>query len=97
MKTQTIPQPIVSASRIAILLVIFGIAFCGLMAEPLDDSNYWLEEIYASKALAVVGFYCYWKLYRRWSKTDKWIKAYDESCDEALDAPNPMYLGKEGE
>lgn len=95
MKARNVQQPIASASRIALLLVIFSVALCGLMAEPFEDSNYWMEEFFISKALAAVGFFCYWKLYNRWRKTDKWIKAYDDSCNKALDNPNPMYIGKE--
>lgn len=82
-----------SAGRSTALVSIFGIALIGLMAEPYEDSNWWL--FFAIKAIAAAGFLAFWKLYKRWSKTDKWLQAYDESCNKALEAPNPLYTGEE--
>lgn len=84
-----------SVGRSTALVAIFGIALMGLMAEPNEDSNWWFMQFFASKAIAAAGFLAFWKLYNRWSKTDKWIKAYDESCNKALEAPNPLYIGEE--
>lgn len=88
-------QAATSTSRILLLFVIFGIATMALMGEPLEDSSWWFEQFIASKAIAAVGFIIFWRLYARWSKTDKWIKAYNDSCDKALEAKNPMHRGKE--
>lgn len=32
------------------------------------------------------------RLYKRWSKVDPWLKAYDKMCDEVMDKPNPSQL-----
>lgn len=90
-------QATISAGRILLLFVIFGIALGALMADPLDESRWWFEQFLISKAIAAAGFYVFWKLYNRWSKTDKWLKTYNDSCDKALEAPNPCYIErKEG-
>lgn len=95
MEASKTKQATISAGRILLLCAIFGIALIGLMAEPYEDSNWWFMQFFASKAIAAAGFLAFWKLYNRWSKTDKWIKAYDESCNKALEAPNPLYIGEE--
>lgn len=92
METNKTKQATISAGRILLLFVIFVIAIGALIAEPLDDSRWWLEQFFISKAIAAAGFFTFWKLYNRWSKTDKWLKAYNESCDKALEAPNPCYI-----
>lgn len=84
-----------SIGRITALIAIFGIDFIGLMAEPYEDSNWWFEQFFVSKAIAAAGFFAFWKLYQRWSKSDRWLKAYNECCDKALEAPNPLYIGEE--
>lgn len=84
-----------SVGRSTALVAIFGIALVGLMAEPYEDSNWWIEQFFAIKAIAAAGFLAFWKLYKRWSKTDKWLKTFDENCDKALEAPNPLYIGEE--
>ena len=84
-----------SVGRSTALVAIFGIALIGLMAEPYEDSNWWFEQFFAIKAIAAAGFIAFWILYKRWSKTDKWLKAYAERCDKALEAPNPLYIGEE--
>lgn len=97
METNKTKQATISAGRILLLCAIFGAALMGLMAEPAEDSRWWLELMLASKAAAAAGFAAFWRLYSRWSKTDKWIKAYDEDCEKALDTPNPCYTGREEE
>lgn len=97
METNKTKQATISAARILLLCAIFGIALLGLMAEPLDDSRWWFEQFFISKAIAATGFLAFWKLYNRWSKTDKWLKAYNDSCDKALEAPNPCYIERKEE
>lgn len=97
MKANKAEQAAKSAIRIAALLVVFGIALVALMGNPLDNDSWWLEKFFVGKTIAAGGFYIYFRLYNRWSKTDKWIKAYDKSCEKALEAPNPLYIGKEDE
>lgn len=84
-----------SICRIAALGAIFGIALIGLMTEPNEDSNWWFEQFFASKAIAVAGFLAFWKLYNRWSKSDKWLRAYNAACNKVLEARSPCYLGEE--
>ena len=86
-----------SVGRSTALVAIFGIALLGLMAEPLDDSRWWFEQFFISKAIAASGFFAFWKLYNRWSKSDKWLKAYNDSCNKALEAPNPCYIERKEE
>lgn len=32
------------------------------------------------------------RLYKRWSRVDPWLKAYDKMCDEVMENPNPTKL-----
>lgn len=89
MEANKTKQATISAGRILLLCAIFGISLIGIMAEPLDDSLWWIEEFIISKGIAAAGFFTFWKLYNRWSKTDKWLKAYNDRSDKALEAPNP--------
>lgn len=91
MGTSRTKQTAVSAWRALLLFAIFGVAFIGLMAEPLDTSDRWLTQLLISKAIAVAGFAAFGKLYGRWCRTDKWLKAYNDSCDKALEARNHLY------
>lgn len=95
MKANHTKQGAMSVMRIGCLLVIFGVALLALMGNPLDDDPWWFEKFLISKTIAAAGFYISFRLYDRWKKIDKWIKAYDKSCEEALEAPNPLYIGKE--
>lgn len=85
-------NPVKSTLRIAALFVIFSVALIALMGEPNGNSAWRWEQFIISKAIAAACFYAFWKLYRRWSKTDKWLMAYNKSCDEVLEAENPTQL-----
>ena len=91
MKTEK-HNPAKSAMRLLTLFGLFSIALIALMGEPDVKSQWWWEQFIISKAIAAAGFYAFGKLYNRWSKTDKWLIAYNKSCDEALEAENPMQL-----
>lgn len=95
METNKTKQATISAGRILLLCAIFGTALGALIAEPLSDNRWWIEQFFISKAIAAAGFLAFWKLYSRWSKTDKWLKAYNDSCDKALEAPNPCCIERE--
>lgn len=56
MEASKTKQATISAGRILLLCAIFGIALLGLMAEPLDDSRWWFEQFFISKAIAAAGF-----------------------------------------
>lgn len=87
-------QTAISAGHILLLFVTFGIGLGALMAEPLEDSRWWFALFLISKTIAAAGFFAFWKLYSRWSKTDKWLKAYNDNCDKALEASNPYCIGR---
>lgn len=91
MEANKAKQATISAGRILLLCAILGIALIGFMTNPLDDSRWWFEIFFISKAIAAIGLFAFWKLYNRWSKTDKWLKVYNNSCNKALEATNPCY------
>jgi len=82
----------ISIIRIAILLVISTFAFIFLFGEEQGDDASALLRILVDKALAFAAFWYVGKLYKRWSKVDPWLMAYDKMCDEVLDKPNPMRI-----
>lgn len=90
-------QTAISAGHILLLFVTFGIGLGALMAEPLEDNRWWFELFLISKTIAAAGFFAFWKLYSRWSKTDKWLNAYSNNCDKALEATNPCYIERKEE
>ena len=86
-----------SIGRLLILFAVFVIALAALMTEPLDDSPKWAEIFYASKAIALVGFVVFGKFYTRWSKTDKWFKAYNDRCEGENVGLGPDIMEREEE
>lgn len=88
-------QATISAGRALLLFATFSLGLGALMAEPLDNSPWWFELFFISKAIAAGSFLAFWKLYNRWSNIDQWLKAYNESCDEACEMPNPMCIEDE--
>lgn len=80
----------ISVIRIAILFVLFTAAMLFLFGQEPEDSFFF--RIIVDKALAFGLFYYVGKLYKRWSKVDPWLKAYDKMCDEVMDKPNPSQL-----
>lgn len=95
MKARITRQAIISTARIAAILAIGTIALLGLMAEPFDNDPWWWEKFFFSKGIALVGFSAAANLYKRWSKTDKWFIAYEESCKKVCEQPNPLYIDDE--
>lgn len=79
-----------SIIRIAILLALltFGAQF--LLGEEPESCS--LLRIVIDKALAFAALRYMGKLYKRWSKVDPLLKAYDKKCDEVMEAPNPCYI-----
>lgn len=84
-----------SIIRTSILIALAIAALIGILSTPLDDSATWFADLILAKAFGAGAAYAVYKLYTRWSKTDKWIAAYHDSCCKALDAPNTTYIGKE--
>lgn len=83
----------VSIIRILILFTLFGLAIIFLFGEEQDENLLaFTFRIIVDKALAIALFYYSGRLYKRWSKVDPWLKAYDKMCDEVMDKPNPTQL-----
>ena len=83
----------ISIIRIAILCVLGGLPMKFLFGEEQDEATFdFLLHVFVDKALAVAMFYYVGRLYKRWSKVDPWLKAYDKMCDEVMDNPNPSQL-----
>lgn len=80
----------VSIIRIVILLALGMFAMVFLFGEEQGDSVWTLFQILIDKALALAAFGYMGKLYKRWSKIDPWLMAYDKMCDEVMDTPNPL-------
>ena len=83
----------ISVIRLAILIILFSVAVVFLFGEEQDEATFdFLLHVFVDKALAVAMFYYVGRLYKRWSKVDPWLKAYDKMCDEVMDKPNPTQL-----
>ncbi len=76
----------ISILRIAILFAVFGIGMLFLFGEEQDESNvaFFFHFIF-DKALAFGAGYLTYVLYRRWSKSDKLIAAYDRWSIKGLE------------
>lgn len=83
-----------SILRISVLIVLSTVAALCIFSEPLEDSTTWFSDFFFTKSLGFGAAYAVGKLYKRWSKTDKAVKAYDKWCEKNTDAPNPMYIGE---
>lgn len=83
----------ISVIRIAILFILSGLAFIFIFGEEQDE-NVWafFFHVIVDKGLALAAFWYGGKLYKRWSKIDPWLKAYDKKCDEVMKAPNPCCI-----
>lgn len=79
--------------RIAALLVLGMFAMLLLLVDEqgVNLLTCTLHFIF-DKALAVGTIFLMGRLYRRWSRVDPWLKAYDKMCDEVMDKPNPSQL-----
>ena len=71
--------------RISVLIVLSVVAFIGIFSELLDDSATWFADFFLSKGIGALAIYAIYKLYPRWSKTDKWIAAYDKWSEKGLE------------
>ncbi len=83
----------ISVIRIAILFILSGLAFIFIFGEEQDE-NVWafFFHVIVDKGLGIGLCFYIGRLYKRWSKVDPWLKAYDKMCDEVMDKPNPSQL-----
>ncbi len=86
MKTNKPTSTLVSLARCATILALCSVAFVSLVAEPIDSAPYWFTIFFGSKVVAVASGYALFRLYSRWSKTDKWVRALLESSDKSRNA-----------
>ena len=75
-----------SILRILILITLFTTGFLGIFAIPVDNSDSWYTDLFISKIGAVISFWLFSRLYRKWKVSDPWIRAYDKWNDESLHA-----------
>lgn len=54
------------------------------MANPPDNSEIWGAIFYVSKITGFGAAYIAYRLYDRWSKTDRIISAYDRWCTKGI-------------
>lgn len=83
----------ISVIRIAIILILSSLAVFLILGEEQETSLFgFFIQVVLDKATGIALFYCVGRLYRRWSKVDPWLIAYDKICDEVMDNPNPSQL-----
>lgn len=83
----------ISIIRICILFVLSGLAMIFIFGEEQDENNLaFLLHVIVDKALGIGLCFYICSIYKRWSKVDPWLKAYDKMCDEVKDNPNPSQL-----
>ena len=83
----------ISIIRIAVLCALFTFGMIFLFGQEQGDSTWTLFQILIDKAFALAAFGYMVKLYKRWSKIDPWLMAYDKMCDDVMEEPNPLYKG----
>lgn len=83
----------ISIIRISILFALGGIAMAFIFGNEMNTPlSFWALHFIADKAIGI-GIGCYvGHLYKRWSKFDPWLKAYDKMCAEIMDKSNPSQL-----
>ena len=88
----------ISIIRLVILFALGMFALLFIFGEEQDeDLLIWMLRFIADKAVGFGAIYLIDRLYKRWSKVDPWLMAYDKMCDEVLDKPNPMYIDNDKE
>lgn len=83
----------ISIIRISILVALSCIVIILIFGEE-QDANVWafFFHVIVDKGLGIGLCFYIGRLYKRWSKIDPWLKAYDKMCDEVMDKPNPSQL-----
>lgn len=83
----------ISFIRIAILFVLGMVAILLIFGEEQDENILaFLLHVIVDKALGIGLCFYIGRLYKRWSKVDPWLMAYDKMCDEVMEKPNPMCI-----
>lgn len=88
----------ISSIRIAILFGLSFFAIILILGEEQDPNVFmFLLHIGIDKGLGIGLCFIIGHLYKRWSKVDPWIMAYDKMCDEVMEKPNPMCIDNDKE
>lgn len=88
----------ISIIRIAILFALGMVASLFIFGEEQDENLLtWTFHFIVDKAVGFGTMFLIARLYKRWCKVDPWFMAYEKMCDEVMEKPNPMYLGKDNE
>lgn len=83
----------ISIIRIVILFSLGMVAFILILGEEQDaDLLTWTFRFVIDKALGFGAIFFIARLYKRWSKVDPWLLAYEKMCDEVMEKPNPMCI-----
>ncbi len=83
----------ISIIRIAILFALGMVAFLLIFGEEQDENLLtWTLRFVIDKAVGFGIIFLIARLYKRWSKVDPWLIAYDKMCDEVMEKPNPMCI-----
>ena len=79
----------ISIFRICILFALGFIAMLLISSEENDENtSIWLAHFLVDKALGTIALLSTIWLYRHWSKTDSWIKAFDGNGCETAGKPD---------
>ena len=88
----------ISITRIAILFALGMVAFFLILGEEQDENLLtWTLRFICDKALGIGSIFLIARLYKRWSKVDPWLMAYDKMGDEGMEKPIPMCLDNDKE
>lgn len=88
----------ISFIRVMVLIDLGLLAMAFILGGEVDELlSAWTLRLILDKALGLVFIYAIICLYKRWSKIDPWLKAYDRMCREVMSAPNPMYMRNDTE
>lgn len=83
----------ISIIRIAILLVLGCFAILFFFGEEQDETVFFfLLHVLVDKTLGIAIIIYTGRLYKRWSKVDPWLIAYEKMIDEVMDKPNPSQM-----
>lgn len=72
----------VSLIRILVLIALGLIAFLLIFCEEQDETTMaFILHVLFDKSIGVLCILAFGYLYKRWSKVDPCLKAYEKSCD----------------
>lgn len=89
-------KQIKSIIRIIILFALCGFGMILVGSVEQDNSVIAFSfRILMDKALGITAFIYMHRLYKRWSKIDPWLIAYNKMCKDVMEAPNPCQINKD--